>query len=227
MLQVVVRRLVDRNAKLERKFRKAKEKTSTDQKSEESGLLCYFCPICHKAFRSITYVDSHIFTHHPQSSTLWQAIRTPQIKGLTKTYDPISSQVQLERIAHRISDTLVLNQRRSELDMQYYFQKQLVKLREAVTHPSRPQSRPYISHGSSSSSKSKNRNFSSNLTASKRSDSEQEEKSEFTTTGITEESQNSIFVISDGPKKGSVSSGSVHDAKRDNWNPLDFEEDEF
>jgi hypothetical protein len=130
MLQIVVRSLANRNHDLERKLKKAQAKEEKQPNQFES--LCFFCPICQKAFRRISQVDSHVFAHHAESATLWQAIRTPQYTGLTKTYDPISAQIQVERIAQQVGDHIAVNQRLSELESQYYFQKQLAKLRDSL-----------------------------------------------------------------------------------------------
>jgi hypothetical protein len=164
-------------------------------------------------------VDSHVFSHHPERSTLWQALRTPQYTGLTKTYDPISLESQIERIAQRIGDRIEASQRLSDLENHYYFQKQLMKVRNALVYPKK---KIKASSYSSYSEREEEDPLKAALAAARQ--------------PPPGESSSPLFVISSGddleeeerPPKLTEHSRLRHtDPKTVSWRPFDFDDSRF
>jgi hypothetical protein len=72
------------------------------------------CPVCGIGFKSIFFLDRHIFNSHPEISSLWQTIRTPQLPGFRppparsappKLFNETAIQDLLQEIRHRSSST--------------------------------------------------------------------------------------------------------------------------
>lgn len=136
ILQIILKQMKDMNSKLKKALRlslgkneKLKEKNKKLRSITHSGVQC---PVCHKVFSEMKYIDVHMFARHPEQSAVWQALRTPYYPGMTKTYDPLSTQATMQRIVDKMGDHISLELRSSELDTQMYLKKKLLKLQESM-----------------------------------------------------------------------------------------------
>lgn len=146
LLQVIVKNLTDSVQKFKKiaksKIKENEELKSKCAKSKSKGARGVQCPICQKMFTSLQYVDSHVFARHPERATVWQALRTPQYHGLTKTYDPLTSEAYLKKMLEKMSEEFSHETKSSELDLQLYFKKQLHKMKKEMKKKSKKKQDP-------------------------------------------------------------------------------------
>lgn len=106
ILQLVIKEISSKSSKRKQKIKSlkkqlaAKQDKQCKQKQQKEAqvvqIVACRCPVCQLGFKSLPYLDAHVFTKHQEVATLWQAIRTPQPPGAyafpwTKSYSVHSS----------------------------------------------------------------------------------------------------------------------------------------
>lgn len=105
------------------------------------------CPICQNPFRTLQHLDLHVFSKHPEVSTLWQAIRTPQPPGafafpwqkaqsITSTVYPQSTQnfneQPVQNLLEDFRKKLADDQKESKKQMQEWIGKKMSKVESKI-----------------------------------------------------------------------------------------------
>lgn len=106
VLQIVIRVMSKEGQKRKETIHALQQKLKTKSKSKTTAEKCPTvktvkviacrCPVCQVGFKSLPFLDAHVFSKHPEVAALWQAIRTPQPPGAyafpwTKSYSMHSS----------------------------------------------------------------------------------------------------------------------------------------
>ena len=86
ILQMVIRLISAKSAKRKQKIRTLQhelgvKRPNPAQKSQSSNvvkIIASRCPVCQLGFKTLTYLDMHMFSKHKDVAPLWQALRTPQ-----------------------------------------------------------------------------------------------------------------------------------------------------
>ena len=88
ILQMVIRLLSAKSTKRKQKIRTLQHELSSrgshgtpKSSSKTVKIIACRCPVCQLGFKTLTYLDMHMFSKHKDVSMLWQALRTPQGMG--------------------------------------------------------------------------------------------------------------------------------------------------
>ena len=115
ILQLVIRVISKESSNRKEKIRNLQQKLQSRGRCVEQRsptvktvkVVACRCPVCQLGFKSLPFLDAHVFSKHQDVAALWQAIRTPQPPGAyafpwTKSYSmhasmlpPNSGTVQL------------------------------------------------------------------------------------------------------------------------------------
>ncbi|OHS98751.1 hypothetical protein TRFO_08765 [Tritrichomonas foetus] len=167
ILQVIVKTMKQSNQRLKRKLKeemKANERLHNriDKiKNKPCNVIGVSCPVCQKGFVAIKFLDLHIFTHHADLSVIWQTMRTPHYTGLTQSGDPFQTESKLKQTIETIGDQFLLDQKSSEMRLQNFFRKKLMKVNNKIDQytESSTQNSPQSHKSHSPQSKNSNSSF--------------------------------------------------------------------
>ncbi|OHT08266.1 hypothetical protein TRFO_23280 [Tritrichomonas foetus] len=156
ILQVIITRLSNKCEKhkekvedyhAKNKILKSKLEKALQKPKTVTQIVADKCPICLKPFKSLPYLDIHVFSKHQEVATLWQAIRTPQPQGafafpwmkshtMTSTMYPQStsnvSDMAIQQILNEFKQKFTVEQKASEREMQEWISKKMCKVESKI-----------------------------------------------------------------------------------------------
>lgn len=123
-------------------------KHKNHHKQETNLIVASKCPICLKPFKSLPYLDIHVFNKHPNVATLWQAIRTPQppgayafphlkptITGTTYTTEPgqdVVNDEMIQKFLNEFKEQYHEEKKNSEREIHQWMKRKIAKFHDKV-----------------------------------------------------------------------------------------------
>lgn len=114
---------IDENKKLKKKVKILKGTTNINGAQ---------CPVCYSKFKSMKYLDTHIFTHHGGISEYWQVVRTPYYGFLTQTPKIKPFHPDLQYLYGEMRNFIMLEQKESEMKIKNRLKKEIIKIESEI-----------------------------------------------------------------------------------------------
>jgi hypothetical protein len=120
ILQMIIRSLAADNSERGHTIRALHKKlaATADEQTKVRAVAVDRCPVCGQGFRTIQYLDQHVFRRHQEAAELWQLLRTPQLPGRRVALPEATSDRRQRPVGSRTSPEMVTDLRRQIEDVE-------------------------------------------------------------------------------------------------------------